>query len=373
MHAPAHLLQLVLSLDPGGTQRLVIELCRRLRPHAEIMVSCLDGAGSWAHELTELGIPVSVLGRTPGFRPALALRIRALARAHGAAILHCHHYSPFVYGALAALATPGLGLVYTEHGRLSDTPPAPRRRLANRVLARLPGRFFAVSESLRRHMVAEGFPAPRVAVIHNGIDPGPPPEPAARARARRLLGVPTGAVVFGTVARLDPVKDLESLLAGYARARAQLADSVLVVIGDGPERHRLQAHAQRAGLAERVRFAGARDDVAALLPAFTVYVNSSVTEGLSVTLLEAMAAGLPVVATRVGGNPEVVADGETGRLVPARAPAALAAAMCELGRDAALARRWGQAGRRRVQTHFAIEAMVQRYARIYAELGAAVR
>jgi len=365
---PAGVMQLVLNLDPGGTERLAIELVSRLAGRYPMVVCCLDEPGAWAGEVTGRGVPVVALGRAAGFHPSLGLRIATLAEAHAVSVLHCHHYSPFVYGAIATLRRPGLRLVYTEHGRLSDAPPTRKRRLANTVLSRLAGPTFCVSAALRTHVVAEGFPRHRVGVIHNGIAVGPVPGAAERHAARAALGLDASAVVVGTAARLDPVKDLGALVAALATARAQRPDLSLVVVGDGPERVALEAAAHAQGVAGAVQFTGYRVDVRQLLPAFDLYVNCSVSEGVSLTILEAMAAGLPVVATSVGGTPEVVVDGSTGRLVPARAPAALSAALLALAGDEGLRRQWGAAGRSRVESAFTIERMTDDYVRVYDRL-----
>src|SRR5947208_1781015 len=150
--ARRRVMQLVLSLSPGGTERLVIELCRRLAPTVESVVCCLDEAGEWASQLIDGGVPVVALGRTPGFHPSLALRVAQLLDRHGIDVLHCHHYSPYVYGALATTLKRRVHLVFTEHGRLSNAPPSIKRRWANPLLARLPGQICAVSGDLKRDM-----------------------------------------------------------------------------------------------------------------------------------------------------------------------------------------------------------------------------
>jgi glycosyltransferase involved in cell wall biosynthesis len=360
------IVQVVLRLDPGGTERLVIELTRRLRSRYQMSVCCLDEPGGWASELTSLGIEVTALHRAPGFHPGLAWRLGRLARARGARVLHCHHYSPFVYGRLAALATRGLRIVFTEHGRLSDAPPSRKRRLATRGLAAGVRPLFAVSHDLRRHLVAEGFP-PRMDVIWNGIDAGAAPAADARTHARAQLALPENARVVGTVARLDSVKDLPTVLEACAIARREGVAAHLVVVGDGPERQALHEKARTLDLDGSVSWLGRRDDARALVPAFDVYVNSSISEGISLTLLEAMAAELPVVATRVGGTPEVVVHDGTGMLVDARSPAPMAAAITGLLADPRRAAALGREGRRRVLEHFTIEGMVERYAAIYEQ------
>ncbi len=366
--APIGVLQVVLSLDPGGTERLVVELSKRLEGRCRTLVCCLDRKGAWAAELAEHGIPVVALGRRPGFRPALGLRIAALARRHGARVLHCHHYSPFVYGTIATLARPSLSLAFTEHGRLSDAPPSPRRRLANRVLGQVRGRFFAVSADLSRHLVAEGFPPDRLEVVRNGIPLGRKPDGPDYERARFLLGVPRHKFLIGTAARLDPVKDLGTLLGALAILRRVVPDAELAVIGEGPERERLEAVARAAGVERAVRFLGYRADARLLLPGLDAYANASTHEGVSLTVLEAMAAALPVVATHVGGTPEVVVHGETGLLVPPRSPYLLALALHALGADPDRAHEMGLRGRLRAEKRFDILRMVEEYHEVYRGL-----
>ena len=176
MNTPAaSVLQVVLTLGMGGTERLVVQLCQRLRERFRLAVCTLDEPGVWATHLSSAGIDIIPLARRPGFRPELGYRIAQVARQRGVKVIHCHHYSPFVYGLIATLVSPGLRMVFTEHGRLSDGPPSPKRRLVNPLLGRLPGEHFAVSNALKDSMAAEGFPASRITVIPNGIDPGPSP------------------------------------------------------------------------------------------------------------------------------------------------------------------------------------------------------
>jgi glycosyltransferase involved in cell wall biosynthesis len=361
-------MQVVLSLVPGGAERLALDIARRIRTVAESAVCCLDQPGPWAEEAAMSGIPVTALHRRPGLSPAIAFRLGAEARSFGADIVHCHQYSPFVYGALAALFRPPFKLVVTEHGRLSDAPPSPRRRLANPLLSRIPDAFFAVSNELRDYLVTAGCAASSVQVNRNGIAVGPRPLPSARASARAALGVPDDAFLLGTMGRLDPVKDLETLLGALRILRERVPGAALAIVGDGPERTVLVERIATLGLTAVVHVTGYRADARALLPAFDAFVNTSVSEGISLTLLEAMAAALPVVATRVGGTPEVVVDGLTGILVSPRDPMAVASA-CEALAGAPAARaRLGERGRRRVEREFDVEAMVDRYVQTYRRL-----
>lgn len=356
-------MQLVLSLSPGGTERLVIEICRQLSDRIESMVVCLDEPGEWAAELEAAGIPVVALRRQPGFQPALSRQIARLIHLHAIDVVHCHHYSPYVYGLLASVFT-NTRLVFTEHGRLSDDDPSLKRRMVNPFLSMLGGRVCAVSDALKQHMVAEGFPARRIQVVYNGIEPARRPTAAHRHAARQMLQLPNDAFVIGSVGRLDPVKNLSVMLQAHRLLLARDPAAKAVIVGDGPDAEALQRTASDLGIAGAVTFAGYRSDVRTLMPAFDVYVNTSSYEGVSLTILEAMSAGLPVVATPVGGNPEVVVDQETGFLVPGR-PRLVADALMRLAVAPRLRRILGDAGRWRVMRHFSIARMVNEYATLY--------
>ena len=358
---------MVLSLNPGGTERLVVEIARRLHGELPMAVCCLDDPGAWAETLKNDGIRVDSLRRASGFHPALGRALARVARHHRADVLHCHHYSPFVYGAIAKLWVPGLRIVFTEHGRLSDAGPSPKRRLANSVLGRVPDAVFAVSRELRDHLVGEGFPSRTAGVIYNGIEPGPVATPGTRANVRARLGVPSKTVVVGTVARLDPVKNLQTLIAAVAALNQEQRPTALVIVGDGPERPALERAAAESGIGRQSHFLGQRDDARDWLAGCDVYANSSISEGVSLTILEAMAASLPVVATAVGGTPEVV-DDTCARLVPSRNAEALASAIRALGDDSLLRMLMGAAGRRRVEDLFTIERMVRDYRDVYCRL-----
>lgn len=356
---------MVLSLNPGGTERLVIEIVKRLHADVPMAVCCLDDEGAWAHEIHALGVPVTALHRPSGFRPALGRAIARAATRHGARILHCHHYSPFVYGCMARLWRPGIRVIFTEHGRLSDAPPSAKRRLANRLLRHMPRHVFAVSQDLRHHLIAEGFSKQQVGIIYNGIDLCAVPAAAARAQIRRTLAVSEDTFVIGTIARLDPVKDLDTLIrATVALGRSTATPVALVVTGDGPERARLEELATSLGAGPTVRFLGHRDDARSLLAACDVYANSSISEGVSLTILEAMAAALPVVATSVGGTPEVI-DRTCGRLVPPRNAEAMERALADLASQPGLRIELGHAARQRAEGRFTVERMVREYRDAY--------
>lgn len=361
-------LHVVHALDPGGAQRLVIEMIRGMQGRRiDSFVCCLDRVGEWAAEVQSLGVPVTTLARKPGFHPVLGRRIAELARANRIDVLHCHQYSPFVYGSFARLLDPRLRLVFTEHGRLADARISWRRKMANRLLRRIPVRTVAVCEDLKAGMVQEGFGSQDIEVVYNGIRLGPRPSLEMRRQARSSLGLEHDALVIGTVARLDAVKDIPTLLQAHDALFRRFPQLQLLILGDGPAQASLQEQAASMGHNHSVRFLGHRSDVRELLPAFDIYVNSSSYEGVSLSIVEAMAAELPVVATRVGGNPEVVLDGRTGLLVPKQENSILAEKIGSLLEDREMSRRFGEAGRRRAEEAFDLDRMIDFYLRIYTQ------
>lgn len=357
-------MQLVLSLSPGGTERLVVDLCRRLADRVDTVVCCLDEPGEWASQVSDLNIPVVSLSRQPGFHPSLSVRLGEALKTHGIDVVHCHHYTPYVYGVMAAMLNPSVRVVFTEHGRLHGAGISNKRRLVNPVLSRWPARIFSVSAALKHDMTSEGFPERSIEVLYNGVELGRRPRAAERAAMRAALGLPADALVLGTVGRLDPVKNLEKLLEARVILGARFPSAHVVVAGDGPERQALVDRAHALGIADVTHFTGYRTDVRDVMAAFDVYVNCSTYEGVSLTILEAMATTLPVVAGAVGGNPEVVIDQETGFLVGLR-PYEFASAIGALLSNPKLRQTMGDAGRWRVKRHFTIERMVDDYAAAY--------
>ena len=360
---PVRVLQVALSLNPGGTERLIVEMVKRLKSEIPMAVCCLDEEGTWADELKEQDVIVTALHRAAGFRPSLGRGLARVAARHRATIIHCHHYSPFVYGCIACIWRPRCRVIFTEHGRLDDAPPSIKRKIVNRLLRQVPRRVFAVSRDLGRHMIAEGFSGAGVDVIYNGIDVGPLPAHCERTAVRSALGLDENVLVVGTVARLDPVKDLGTLIRGVAALVPEMPIALLV-IGDGSEKHDLQELAATLGVSSHVHFLGHRSDARSLLAGCDVFANTSISEGISLTILEAMAAGLPIVATEVGGTPEIL-DTTCGLLVPARDAGRVTEALRALAVAPAARHLLGAAARQRVEARFTLDRMVREYRDAY--------
>jgi glycosyltransferase involved in cell wall biosynthesis len=319
-------------------------------------VVCLKRRGVLADQVEAGGVRVVSLGcEGRGLRTTLARAVRCL-RALRPDVLHTHNPHPHLVGSVAAALLGLPAVVNTKHGR--NDPDRRAAVLLNRFAALLSRTVVAVSDDAARVATAvERVPRRKVRLIRNGIDlaPFPPPDPAARRGPVRAIHV----------ARLNLIKDQTTLLEAVRLMADRVPDFRLTVVGDGPRREDLLADRDRLGLRDRVDFLGERADVPALLAQADLFVLSSLQEGLSLTLLEAMAAGLAVVATDVGGNREVVVPGETGLLVPSRSPDRLAEAILACVRDPAATREMGRRGRSRVEREFGLDATVQQYENLY--------
>jgi sugar transferase (PEP-CTERM/EpsH1 system associated) len=369
---PVKVVHVVLGLDIGGLERVVLGLIARLdRRRFAPLVCALDRAGELSWELDRMGVPLVVMPRRRGLDPALVWQLSRTLTRERAAIVHTHNPTPHLYGALAsALArrsrSPWPRVVHTKHGR--NHPDDLRKVMVNRLASAFTERIVAVADDA--HEVAatvERVSPAKVVTIVNGVDTDAFRPDADVAAARAELGVPASGFHIGVVARLSAEKDHATLLSAFAQVHAQRSDAFLTLVGDGSLRQELEALAQELGIRAAVRFVGAHRDVARTLAAFDVFALSSRTEGLSLTLVEAASMGLPIVATRVGGNSEVVVAGETGWLVPPADSASFARALlaCAAAPDR---KAMGARGRERAVARFSIERMTHAYEAIYDEL-----
>ncbi|MDI1443265.1 glycosyltransferase [Polyangium sp. 6x1] len=361
----------VLGLRAGGLERVVLDLVQGIdRARFDPMVVALDEPGELSPRLAPMDVPLRLLRRGKGLDPAVIGELADLFGREGIDLVHTHNPRPHVHGAIAALAARRVTgkrprVVHTKHGR--NYPDDLGRVLANRMASALSDRIVAVSDDARRVALSiERGSARRLVTIRNGVDTRAY-KPGDATRARHALGVPAGVLHVGCVARLSAEKDHASLIQAFARVRTSHPGARLTLVGDGAERASLEELVKKFGLQGAVSLLGHRDDVAALLPGFDLFALASRTEGTSLTLLEAAAAGLPIVATRVGGNPEIVTNGETGLLVPAGEPAALADAIGSVWARPDRAR-MGAAGRALVEERYGIGKMISAYETLYAEV-----
>jgi glycosyltransferase involved in cell wall biosynthesis len=364
------------GLGTGGTERLVTDLARRLdRERFAVSVVALED-GHFRSELERDGCRVTVLDgvREGGGRLARLGHIWGAMRralAGGVDVVHTHHLGMLLHAGVASLPRRGWRWVHTEHIR-PDVERIYSRRLVRMapVLLRWPDLVTGVAEPVGRYFSENAsVPASRVRVILNGVDvarfAGGGDD---RRTTRRALDIDDEAWVIGTIATLRPQKNHTLLLEAFARVARAVPAARLVLAGGGPLAETLEERSRALGVRDQVYFLGSRLDAPALLRAFDTYCLSSHYEGLPLTILEAMAAGCPIVATRVLGIAEVVRDGETGLLVSPDNPAALADALLRVRAAPALAARLVGAGRVWVQGHGDVGTMTHAYERLYEEI-----
>jgi glycosyltransferase involved in cell wall biosynthesis len=365
---PMNITHFVENLNRGGLERVVLELVKLQHQQGHrCQVVCLFKSGSLAHELTALGIPVGVCDKRPGLDLRALARARRMIRAHATEVLHTHnavvHYQ-------AVLASFGLGIghiVNTRHGMGERQGFSRREWLYRRVLAQTQA-VVCVCEAARIDAIRRGIvPGPKTRVVPNGIrlDTFQMASSEMRERLLQSLGLPMQTRIIGTVGRLNWVKDQAALISAFRSVREQLSDVALILIGDGELRAELEQYAVAEGMGAHVHFLGDRSDVRALMQGLDLFALPSLSEGYSMALLEACAVGLPIVATDVGGNGEIVHDGITGCLVPPRNPRALSDAVIALLHEPQRARALGDAARAWVELNGSLETMAKRYAEVY--------
>lgn len=362
--------QLLIGLGIGGAEVLAARMARRLRSNYRFIFACLDEQGPLGEELRSEGFPIHVLGRRPGVDWRCARRLARLLRRERVDLVHAHQYTPFFYGVTARLPWRRPPVLFTEHGRWFPDHPRPKRIIVNRLLLRQSDRVVGVGQSVRQALIHnEGIPARRVDVIYNGINfaafSGDFSDPGA---TRREIGIGDGELMIIQVARLDPLKDHATAIATLEHVVRRRPEARLVLVGEGPERAQVEALVRERGLTPWVRFLGLRTDIPRLLRAADLFLLTSVSEGIPLTIIEAMAAGLPVVATRVGGVGEIVHEGRTGLLAPSGDHEALALHSLRLAESSELRAEMGRLGRQRAVEDFSESQMIDQYHRLYREI-----
>ena len=361
-------LHVITSLTVGGAERLVVSAARGLSPDRfDHQICCLSERGPLAEEAAAAGIPVFCIGTFPGLsHPVAFARLLALIRRVRPTVVHTHLQAANLYGRLAAWLAQVPVLIATEHNVYTGKPR--RYVVVERWLARETDVLIAVSEHVRRFLAEQlGVPPATVRVVRNGAAALAPSSARIAELRARLERAGARRPVVATVASLTAKKGHAFLFEAVARLRSQNIACTLVLAGEGPERQRLQATMERLGLTEFVHFLGSVSDVGSVLAVADLIVLPSVVEGLPLALLEAMLAGKPVVATAVGGIPEVIVSGDNGLLVPPCDEAALADAIARVLQSPEVGERIGARGRCTVQQHFTEAAYLRSLEAIYTE------
>jgi glycosyltransferase involved in cell wall biosynthesis len=354
-------MQVVYNLEPGGSEGLSRDIILGLDPRTFSSSICaLAGGGALESELKKERVPCYVMNRRSGFDKSLPWRLYRVFQRDRVDIVQTHHFGQLIYSVFGARMA-GARLIHVEHEYYSIQSRKAQRRL--RWLSRWCDAVVGVSEGVSEFLRKEvGIPSSKVRTIRNGVD-------CQRFAPRQFstrdeAGFSTTDVLIGTVARLEPEKDLLVLLEAFHRVRMLYSNAKLLIVGDGSLKGSLGQHTSHLGLTKDVMFLGWRSDIPALLGLFDIFVLSSFEEGLPLVILEAMAAAKPVVATAVGGIPDVISSC-TGFLVPRRDPERLAGALQTLVLDPTLRNTLGRAGRMFVESRYNLRDTVKGYQRLY--------
>jgi len=357
----SRVLYVITELDVGGAEKALAELATRLtRAAYGPEVACLSGRGPLGVHLRERGIPVHFL-EARGWWDARALwRLRRLIR--GADIVHSFLYHANMAARLAAIAS---GAIVVGSARVAERSRPVRRRLEG-LTHRLVDAEVCVSSGVRDYLAGGGFPRRKLVVIPNGVDVArfAGRDPAFKAR----LGIGPDAPLVATIGRLHEQKGMGAFVRAAASVHRSRPECRFLIAGSGPLEGELRAAAKALGLGQSLTFLGPCDHVPAVLRATDVFVLASLWEGMPNVVLEAMAAGAPVVATRVEGTVDLLEHNETGLLVMPRDVPGLVSGILRLIDEPATARRLADAAQARAREHFSLDAMVRRHEALYAEL-----
>ncbi len=369
-------LHVIRATGMAGAETHLLALLGGLRARGlDAQLALLTTRDQPLHDYRELlrqrGIPLHAFAMRGHLEPQLLLRLRALMQELRPSLVHTHLFHADLYGALAARWAQVPALVSSRHNDNAFRRRQPWRGL-NRRLWRMADAGIAISQAVADFVVeVENAPRDKLRVIHYGLQWQPSPNAerqALRRSMRTQLGFAQTQPLLGMACRLIEQKSVSDALQAFAGTRSEFPEARLLIAGDGPLRAQLESEATQAGLTGSVRFLGWRDDVPQLLAACDLFLMPSLWEGFGLVLLEAMAQGLPVVASRVSAIPEIVVAGETGLLAPPRDVPALREALLTLLRDPPLARHMGLMGMERLETHFSEQRMLDETLALYHEL-----
>lgn len=361
---------IVNSLNLGGTEHLVVQMSQAFKKDFDIQVICLDEPGLWANELRKKDIPVYCFWRQPGIDISIAAKIAGFCKQNTIELIHAHQCTPWFYSALSRLFYPAPKLLFEEHGRHYPEKLSRKKNVVNRMVIQwLTSKIVAVSEDVKRRLVTyEGLSRDRINVIYNGTNF---PEVLSKERKEALrtsFGVRKDDFLVGTVGRLDPIKNLPMLVKAIAKAREKNKAVKCLLVGDGPEREMLVQMATVLNVHKDIIFAGYRADATDIVQCMNLFVLCSFSEGTSMALLEAMAAGIPAVVTDVGGNPELIRQGENGWVIPSDADIDLVSAIDEACNLPEKREKMAQEATSCFCRRFSFNHMLENYQALYWEL-----
>ena len=359
----AHIVQ---TLDVGGAERLVMDLLKSCdKSRFDFTLCCLGTRGVLADELEKENVRLIFLNKKDGLDFNLSFKIASLMKDSKIGVLHTHNQRPQFYGALATHLFRPRVYVHTRHGR--NYPDNYKSVLFSRFFAGRASKVVVVCDDIYKFARdIEKLPKEKLKIINNGVDTerfnG---EGRDKKLLRDSLGIGPDELVIGTVGRLAKIKNQKLLILAFKNVADLRSDCRLVVVGDGPLKNELIDYSQEVGVREKILFLGERNDISQLLGVFDIFCLSSLSEGISLVLLEAMATGLPIVATRVGGNSELIEDGVNGFLVPSQDPRSMSENLVKLLSDKELRDHMSKNNQKSARSRFDIRDVTKTYQELY--------
>ncbi len=362
-------LHLTFDMRIGGTEQVIKNLVENAdTEHFDNSILCIESPlGPFAGELLAKGIVITALSRTPGFDCKLIKQIRTYIKKNNIDILHCHQYTPWVYGVLAAVMTK-TKVIFTEHGRFYPDSSTWKRKLINPWLHRITTSTTAISGATKDALaIYENIPSADIKVIYNGITPLKVDQQQAE-QLRRKLGIGKNTLCLGTIARLDPIKNHPMMLRAFKQILNKKIDAKLLIVGDGDMRKTITNLISELALEQHVIMTGYQAKPHHHLALMDIYLLSSLSEGTSMTLLEAMSIGKPCVVTNAGGNPEIIEHQVNGLITANDDANAFAEAIAYIASDQKLKEDMAVQSRQRFERRFSANSMIHQFQTLYQKI-----
>ena len=362
-------LHVTFEMTIGGTQQVIRQLVENMEPTIiESEIVCVDGQlGELGKILRENGFKIHILHRLDGFDISLVKQLRNLIKSYRYDIIHCHQYTPYVYGLLASLFLDSR-VIFTEHGRFYPDYGTWKRKLLNPLFNLRTKKITAISQATKNALVQyENFPQRSIDVIYNGIAD----KSDTSIDVRQLKGqwhIPHKALVFGTISRLQPIKNQAMIIRAFKRVLALDSNVHCIIVGDGESRKALEQLSLELDLTERITFTGFQNAPCRFHLLIDIFLLPSFSEGTSMTLLEAMSFSTPSIVTRVGGNPEIIINEEQGMVIESDNEDELFNAMSRFLQYPELIKKIGTKARKRYEELFTVQVMVENFYGLYGSV-----